>query len=157
MTNQDNRPVFNFNINFDNPETATAFATAMGSFLSLLQGEGTAAQNHRRVASRAPRAVADAPAGETAKELRDWLKAYQAKTGTVLQIDGEELPTRGQLPKKWREAIVNLRAEVAKEEEGDGDSESDMLDGDVVETPPAEAPPAERRERKRFGRQTAKA
>lgn len=145
-----NNPTLNLNISFSDPETAAAFANALGSsaaaqeLLKVLSGSGTAAQNHRR---NTPKAVADAPAGETDKDLREWFKAHEQKTGTTYE---PTVPMRGKLSKEWREWIIALRAEV----DGGTDQETPAeITADVVVDSEEEitepAPEPERKFRRR--------
>lgn len=145
-----NQPTLNLNISFSDPETAAAFANALGSstaaqeLLKLLSGSGSAAQNHRR---NAPKAVADAPAGETDKELREWVKAHQEATGETFE---PPVPMKGRLSKEWREWIIDLRAQVegGTEQETPAEITADVVvDSEEEITEPA--PTQERKFRRR--------
>lgn len=120
-------PNFSINITFDNPETAEAFGRGLGSggeaLLALLSGSGTAAGNQRRNSARAPKALADTPAGESDKDLRTWYAGWSKRTGQVIEnpeTEDQAPPARGRLPKWWRENILALRAEEDAEEKVEG-------------------------------------
>lgn len=152
------------NFTFSDPETAAAFAAnfsqGAATLLSMLDGSGTAAQNHRKRAATAPKAVADAPDGETAADYRKRYVAWQSRNGGQVLTNPEtkkDFPMRGALSPYWRDALREvLAAEVKKS--GAIDDTSEMVDGAVieddeaaVETPTAESETVATR-RRQFGK-----
>lgn len=142
---------FDFSLTTENPEVAQAHAKAVATFMAAFSGQGSAAQNHARATARAPRAVADAPEGSTDKDLRAWLIKADAEAGTETQIDGKPMPTKGRLPKVWRDVIIAARAEA----EAETTDPEEMLEAEVVEMEETPEPATDTPKRKQWGRQKA--
>lgn len=138
------------NINIIQPDSEE-----VAKLIEMLTGiEGaTAAATHRVKAAAAPKALADAPAGSTDKDLRDYAKAVQKDSGVIWQDpEGNTLPLRGRLNKWWRDTIEEHRAASAAADAGE-----EMLEADVVEEPASVPEPAAAQPRKWRGHDKGKA
>lgn len=134
------------NFTFSDPETAAAFAAnfsqGAAALVSMLGTDaGRAAATHRQRAARAPKAVADAPAGETTKELRAWYREYLDAGYPEEVVNGKTIGFTGTLSKDARARLIEMRAEHAAVEDdaAEGEAGADLV-GAVIDGVSSERP-----------------
>lgn len=144
MTNQVTPIILNINIPPDlNEAAAAALGTSIATFMAQFQGLGTAAGNHAAATARKPRAVADAPAGETDADYRARFRALVKATGTAYQLDGKDFPARGKLSQAWKDLIIEWEAETAKEPDDSPREDAEVIEDDEPTVEAVEAPAPE--------------
>lgn len=151
MTQQDPTAAFaQFNIQLTTAEAATAFVEAMGPYMSLFMGQQTPAQANQ-AARRAPRAIGETEEEYTDKALRAFAVQMEKETGIpVVDEEGNPVPSKGRLPKAWRDYLTEWKRSYLQKQSG-VEPDEEPLEAAVVDEEPAAEPEEVRTTKPRKG------
>lgn len=139
MTQQETPAFTPFQVVLSTAEAATAFVQAMEPYMTYFMGQGSPAQNHAASQRRAPRAIGETEEGYTDKDLRDFARMIEKETGVpMVDEGGEGWPTKGRLPKAWKDYLTGLKRERALKDSGQATPSEEPLEVAVVDDPTAE-------------------